>query len=169
MKRVLVMAVCVAAVLATWRVLFTETTASRYQDKIILRWLTDGNPARLAQVAEFEKLHPDIHVVVEPEREFLLQRTLIQVSGGRGPDLVEIGFTLGWPLFAPPDVPAERVAVLRQAFARLVEDPEFARVAQTALHIELDPVLGAELTGYVDQALSTPRPLVDEAIRMLGL
>ena len=84
-------------------------------------------------------------------------------------DLVEIGFTLGWPLFTPPGVPQDRVVVLREAFARLVEDPEFARMALTSLHIELDPIPGDELTGYVEQALSTPQPLIDEAVRLLGL
>ena len=84
-------------------------------------------------------------------------------------DLVESGFTLGWPLFTPPGVPQGRVVVLREAFARLVEDPEFARMALSSLHIELDPIQGDELTRYVEQALSTPQPLIDEAIRLLGL
>ena len=84
-------------------------------------------------------------------------------------DLVEIGFTLGWPLFAPPEVPEQRIAALREAFARLVQDPGFAAAAQDVLRMEVDPIPGAELAGHVDQALSTPAPLVNEAIRLLGL
>ena len=84
-------------------------------------------------------------------------------------ELVEIGFTLGWPLFAPPDVPNERIVVLRQAFANVLEDPAFAESVENSLHIELDPIMGAELANYVDQALSTPQSLVDEVIRIFGL
>ena len=42
-------------------------------------------------------------------------------------------------------------------------------MALSSLHIELDPIQGDELTRYVEQALSTPQPLIDEAIRLLGL
>lgn len=124
-------------------------------------WLTDGSLVHLLRIGP-----PD------PDRAEGVPhlRDLVATDQDRAVvDLVEIGFTLGWPLFAPPDVPEARISILREAFARLVEDPEFAAAAENVLHIELDPVLGPELAGYVDQALSTPQPLVDEAIRMLGL
>ena len=41
-------------------------------------------------------------------------------------DFIEIGSRLGWPLFAPPGVAQTRVAELRLAFDRLMDDPEFA-------------------------------------------
>ena len=94
------------------------------------------------------------------------------VSGDRDKALVElfeIGFTLGWPLFAPPGVPNERVIILREAFSKVVKDPDFSEIIETTLHIELDPIMGPELANYVDQALSTPQPLVDEMIKILGL
>ena len=84
-------------------------------------------------------------------------------------DFIEIGFTLGWPLFAPPGVPQERVDVLRGAFEQLVQDPEFAQAVETVLQMELNPIMGAELTRYVDQALGVPRSLVEEAIGIMGL
>lgn len=97
-------------------------------------------------------------------------RDLVAVDVDRAlVDLVEIGFTLGWPLFAPPEVPEPRVAVLREALARLVQDPEFAAAAEEVLRMEVDPIPGVELARQVDRALGTPRPLVDEAIRLLGL
>ena len=124
-------------------------------------WLLDGSLVHLLRIGP-----PD------PERAAGVPhlRDLVDTDHDRAlVDLVEIGFTLGWPLFAPPGVPEERVTVLREAFARLVQDPEFERMAQSALHIELDPIPGDELTRYVEQALSTPQPLIDEAIRLMGL
>ena len=124
-------------------------------------WLADGSlvhllrigppdPRRAAQV-------PHLRDLVTSDRD----KALI--------DLVEVGFTLGWPLFASPEVPAQRIADLRNAFARLVQDPEFAAAAMDVLRMEVDPILGEELDGHVDRALSTPAPLVNEAIRLLGL
>lgn len=84
-------------------------------------------------------------------------------------DFMEIGVALGWPLFAPPDVPAERVAALRRAFDAVVTDPEFATAVDTALQIAPDPVPGAELADYVEQALSTPATIVADAIRVMEL
>jgi len=100
---------------------------------------------------------PHIAELVNSER----QKALVE--------LVEIGFTLGWPLFAPPDVPINRVEILRRAFSDLVEDPEFSTTIEAALHVQLNPIIGAELAQYVDQALSTPKPLVEELISILGL
>lgn len=124
-------------------------------------WLADGSLVHLLRIGPPDPRRaagvPHLRDLVASERD----RALV--------DLVEIGFTLGWPLFAPPEVPEQRIAVLREAFARLVEDPEFAAAARDVLRTEVDPILGAELAEHVDQALSTSRPLVDEAIRLLGL
>ncbi len=84
-------------------------------------------------------------------------------------DFMEIGVALGWPLFAPPNVPAARVAALRRAFDAVVADPAFASAVESALRMSPDPVPGAELTGYVEQALSTPATVVADAIRVMGL
>jgi tripartite-type tricarboxylate transporter receptor subunit TctC len=84
-------------------------------------------------------------------------------------DFLEIGFTLGWPLFAPPGLPAERVVILRQAFEDLIHDAEFAEAAETIMKVKLNPTLGADLATYVDQALSTPQALVDQAATIMGL
>ena len=124
-------------------------------------WLSNGSLTHLLRIGppDLERAPgvPHLRDLVDSEQD----RALV--------DIVEIGFTLGWPLFTPPGVPQDRVVVLREAFARLVEDPEFARMALSSLHIELDPIQGDELTRYVEQALSTPQPLIDEAIRLLGL
>jgi tripartite-type tricarboxylate transporter receptor subunit TctC len=84
-------------------------------------------------------------------------------------EFMEIGVALGWPLFSPPDVPADRVAALRIAFDALVADPAFAAAVDTALHIAPDAVSGAELTRYVEQALATPPATVARAIAVMEL
>ena len=124
-------------------------------------WLLNGSLTHLLRIGPLDPVRaPDV-----PHLRDL-------VSGDRDKALVElfeIGFTLGWPLFAPPGVPDERVFILREAFSKVVEDPDFSEIIETTLHIELDPIMGPELANYVDQALSTPQPLVDDMIKILGL
>jgi tripartite-type tricarboxylate transporter receptor subunit TctC len=55
---------------------------------------------------------------------------------------------MGRSLFAPPNVPLERLAVLRTAFAAMIADPEFKADAQR-LHLPLAPKSGEELQTIV--------------------
>jgi tripartite-type tricarboxylate transporter receptor subunit TctC len=52
--------------------------------------------------------------------------------------------TIGRSIAAPPGVPAERVAMLREAFNATIKDPALLEEAQR-LKLELDPLDGATL------------------------
>ena len=52
-----------------------------------IRWATDPNPARQVQVAEFSRLHPDIHVEVDSGDN---SRLVIQCATGVGPDVMDL-------------------------------------------------------------------------------
>ena len=124
-------------------------------------WLASGRLIHLVRIGPPDELRaagvPHIGDLVTTDRD----RALVE--------FMEIGVALGWPLFAPPDVPSERVAALRGAFDRLVLDPEFKAAVESALELEPDPVSGAELANYVEQALSTSAEIVADAIRVMGL
>src|SRR3546814_12377095 len=51
---------------------------------------------------------------------------------------------LGWSFFTPPDVPQQRVAALRTAFAATLKDPGF-RAAATQSQNPIDYGSGAEI------------------------
>ncbi len=55
-----------------------------------IRWATDPNPARTVQVAEFERMHPDIHVEVDSGDN---SRLVIQCATGVGPDVMDMSET----------------------------------------------------------------------------
>jgi tripartite-type tricarboxylate transporter receptor subunit TctC len=71
----------------------------------------------------------------------------------------------GRPLVAPPDLPADRIAALRQAFADTLKDPEFIADAKK-LNLDLDPVFAPELTQLTDRLFATPPSVVK---RMQGI
>jgi len=72
---------------------------------------------------------------------------------------------LGRPLMAPPGVPPERIALLRDAFAATVADPAFRQEA-AAMGFEVAPQTGEGIAARVAAATATPRTIVDEAQRV---
>jgi hypothetical protein len=68
--------------------------------------------------------------------------------------------TAARPLIAPPGVPAERVAVLREAFAALGKDKEFLAEAEAA-KLEIDFVPGSEIDKVVALIAATPREIAE--------
>jgi tripartite-type tricarboxylate transporter receptor subunit TctC len=65
------------------------------------------------------------------------------------------GLDVGQNLVAPPDIPAGRKAVLRNAFDQMVKDPEFVSQA-TKLGINVDPLSGADLSTLVTGVSDAP-------------
>ena len=83
--------------------------------------------------------------------------------------ILEIGPNMGWPLFAPPELPADRVAALRAAFAEMLENEAFEEAIMTSMRAPLTPKDGAELQSIVEESLETPESVVAEAKELLGI
>jgi len=124
-------------------------------------WLTNGRIIHLLYVGPRDPLGtpgvPYLGNMVSTARE----KALV--------DFIEIGSRLGWPLFAPPDVPAERVEALRRAFEELTQDAEFAADFEATVKGRLNPSTGSDVANFVSQALETPEAIVLETKRILGL
>ena len=58
-------------------------------------------------------------------------------------------------LLTAPNVPADRVKALRQAFAEAMRDPQFVEAAKQA-SMEMNPMQGEELQQVVQQIISSP-------------
>ena len=71
-------------------------------------------------------------------------------------ELMSVTADIGRPFVTAPNVPAERVAALREAFAATMKDPDFiADAAKTKIDIKL--VDGRELTEMVERVLHSPK------------
>jgi tripartite-type tricarboxylate transporter receptor subunit TctC len=73
-----------------------------------------------------------------------------------------IGPGIGRSLAAPPGVPAERVAIWRAAFAKMLADPEFRRAVAKG-NIRLDPLDGATLAARVGAVVALPKDRIAQA------
>ncbi|MDB5595912.1 MAG: tripartite tricarboxylate transporter family receptor [Hyphomicrobiales bacterium] len=81
--------------------------------------------------------------------------------------LLSAPVAIGRPLFTTPDVPAERVKALREAFDATMKDPEFLAAANQE-HLEINPVSGEELQKIVADIVSTPKEVIERLVSIVG-
>jgi tripartite-type tricarboxylate transporter receptor subunit TctC len=74
--------------------------------------------------------------------------------------------TLGYPFLGPPEIPADRLAALRQAFDETMSDPEFVDEA-TRSRLTIDPVSGEEIQDLVAELYATPEPVIERTRSLL--
>lgn len=67
---------------------------------------------------------------------------------------------IGRSIFAPPNVPAERVAALRKALRELIRDPDFIRESDRR-NVALEALAGDELQTMVNQSMTLTPELVE--------
>lgn len=70
--------------------------------------------------------------------------------------------SIGRPLVFGPGVPADRVAILRAAFAKTMSDPGFLADAEKTRY-DVSPILGNDLQDIVVQLMATPADVAAKA------
>ncbi len=114
--------------------------------------MSRGQMRLLVQMAaEKDPQHQDTPTILElvTARE---DRQIIALVLGR--------MTLGRPFIAPPGVAEDRVALLRAAFRRAVEDPEL-RVEAERQRLAIDPTWGAEAEDVIKRLYQTPAQVIE--------
>ncbi len=77
--------------------------------------------------------------------------------------ILELAFTqqvMAWPLVAPPDVPTERIAALREAFDATMRDPDF-RADAARQKLIINPVSGEKIAALLDRIYASPKDVLD--------
>jgi len=76
------------------------------------------------------------------------------------------GQGIGRPFVAPPDLPPERLKMLRDAFDATMKDPEFVADASRS-KLDLEPEDGAHLAALIDRIYATPKPIIERVSRLI--
>jgi tripartite-type tricarboxylate transporter receptor subunit TctC len=74
---------------------------------------------------------------------------------------------MGRPMFGPPGLPADRLKLLRDAFAKTMNDEQF-RAEVKKRNYEFDPVGGEELEKLAREVSSQPPEIIDRLKKVLG-
>lgn len=111
-----------------------------------------------------KKVRPIVQFVLERNAELPDVPTIFDIattdSERQALRLLVARLEYGRPFFLPPDVPADRVALLRRAFDATMKDPAFLAEADRS-KIDVSPMTGEEVEKLVAQVLETPQPVVD--------
>jgi tripartite-type tricarboxylate transporter receptor subunit TctC len=118
------------------------------------QWLKSGKINLLAQVG-FER-DPDF-ASVPLITDFAKTDEQRQILRFFSTDIV-----IGRPFVTSPGVPAERVALLRQAFDRMLKDPVFLADCKKS-GIDIGPVAGTAIQKIVTEFMNTPAPIIAKA------
>jgi len=117
-----------------------------------------------------KKLNILVQIGFRPEPEIahvpLLQDLVTSERDRQIVDLVSLPTVLGYAHWVAPEVPADRVAALRSAYAATMKDPAFLAEARR-LGMLLRPATGAEVEAQVAKVAATPKPVLEEAARVL--
>ena len=73
---------------------------------------------------------------------------------------------LGRPFIAPPDLPPERLAVLRTAFEKMLQDPELLADAQKS-GLPVQPILAQEAEDILRRIYQYPQKIVERTRRLV--
>lgn len=96
---------------------------------------------------------PDVPAITEFATDDTA-RTFLKIYGSGG--------FIGRSLAAPPGVPEDRVQALREAYQKMIEDPEFlAEIKERS--ILFSPMSGGELQSRIDEVMATPKDQVEAA------
>jgi tripartite-type tricarboxylate transporter receptor subunit TctC len=119
---------------------YVRDQMSKGQMRLLLQMAIDKDPEHLDTPGILDLVSaPDDRQIVE----LILNRML-----------------LGRPFIAPPDVAADRLALLRTAFRKAVEDPEL-RIEAQKLKLAIDPMWGEEAYALIQRLYRTPAHVVE--------
>jgi tripartite-type tricarboxylate transporter receptor subunit TctC len=76
------------------------------------------------------------------------------------------GQGIGRPFVAPPDLPTERLKMLRDAFNATMKDADFVADARRG-KLEVEPEDGEHLAALIKQIYATPRPVIDKVSELI--
>jgi tripartite-type tricarboxylate transporter receptor subunit TctC len=77
-------------------------------------------------------------------------------------ELIFAPLTLGYPSFMGPGVPPERVEMMRRAFDRTMQDPEFIDLMRQQ-NLVLDPARGEDVQAVVQRLYQMPQAVIERA------
>jgi tripartite-type tricarboxylate transporter receptor subunit TctC len=119
---------------------------------------------------EQKKLNMLVQIGLEREPELpdvpLLLDLVTNDTDRKIVELVSLPTFLGYAHWVSPEVPAERVAILRRAYSETMKDPAFLAETQK-LDMMLRPKSGEELTAIVKRVASTPPDILKRAAQVL--
>jgi tripartite-type tricarboxylate transporter receptor subunit TctC len=126
-------------------------------------WAKNGFVRILVQTGD-KKNHrlpdtPTVWELMDAEKAPEPTRRLARVILGPG--------AFGRPILATPGIPADRVKLLREAYTKMLKDPEFLAEADKR-QWEINPVTGEKLEARAKEVVQQPPEVIERMKKILG-
>ncbi len=76
------------------------------------------------------------------------------------------GQGIGRPFVAPPNLPADKLKMLREAFDKTMKDPDFIADAKRQ-KLDVEPKDGAHLEQLIREIYATPKPIIEKIGKLI--
>jgi hypothetical protein len=81
-------------------------------------------------------------------------------------ELIFSPLSLGYPSFMGPGVPPQRVEVMRRAFDKTMQDPEFVELVKQQ-NLVLDPATGEAVQAIVEHLYQMPASVIERTRKLI--
>jgi tripartite-type tricarboxylate transporter receptor subunit TctC len=126
-----------------------------------LTWDKKGLDRHLLQAGrERDPRIPDVPTLYE-----LMDKYKAPEMGRRIARVILAGEQLGRPMVAPPGTPPDKVKILRDAYAKVLKDPELLAEVNKS-RIEIDPSTGEEIEALINEVMNQPPEVVERLKKM---
>ena len=127
------------------------------------RWHKSGFTRVVLQTGE----QRDARLKDVPTLGELMQQYKTPDSGKRLAKVILTAATMGRPITAPPGTPPDRVKILRDAYAKALQDPELLAEA-TKRNWDVEPLSGEILEARAKEVIAQPAEVIDKMKWVLG-
>jgi tripartite-type tricarboxylate transporter receptor subunit TctC len=122
-------------------------------------WLTSGKAKILLQGGiEADPHLKDVPFILDRARSDEERQAVRLLYAGQG---------FGRPFLAPPELPPQRLTMLRDAFNATMADPAFAEDVHKQ-KLDLDPRTGEQLAALATSIYATPKEIVDKVASLIN-
>jgi tripartite-type tricarboxylate transporter receptor subunit TctC len=123
-----------------------------------LSWLKENKVNMLVQVGfKKEAELPQVPLLLDLVKDET-SKSVIRV--------ISLPTAIGYGHWLAPEVPKDRLAALRTAYAAVMKDPEFIKEAAKA-RMDIRFQTGAEVEALIKQVIKTPKPVLDRTTQIL--
>ena len=115
-------------------------------------WLTNNRVRILLQLGRTDR-HPDLADVPLARELATTEEALTMIK------LMDSAQIVAWPFVAPPEVPADRAAILQKAFMDTQSDLDYIADAEQR-NMELSPISGASVVSLMGDLTKSVTPTI---------
>ncbi|HXG52026.1 MAG TPA: tripartite tricarboxylate transporter substrate-binding protein [candidate division Zixibacteria bacterium] len=140
-----------------------HSTSAHFGREPFDSWHKKGFDRHLIQTARTR----DSRAADVPTLQEIFDQHKVSTASRRAAQIVLAAGDFGRPMMVTPGTPADRIRILREAYQKVLNDPELRAEAKKA-RLDVEPTSGEELEQLVRDIFDAPPEVLERARKILG-